>query len=224
MAERVRQNITFYFAFEEIVGGLNSVQRRNRFEARHFFRRIVAHSNRTNLPLVVEFTKSGGRLLDGNKRIRPMHLIYINVARLKTSERVLEFLENASTSGGSLDSAGGPVDAYFRRYNDAFAASVLPQGFAHDFFGAPLTVDGCGIDQIDSLIERRVNRANRLFLIGSAPHPAADGPSAECDSGTNEICAGDFDVFQHVALSLCLFETRFFLAANQNRITLVLCR
>src|ERR1700741_1775567 len=110
MAERVRQNIAFYLPFEEIVGRLDGVQRRNRFEALHFFRRIVAHTDRTNLPLVVEFTKSGGCLLDEDERIRPVHLVNVDVVRLETAERVLEFLENALTRGVSFDPAGGPVD------------------------------------------------------------------------------------------------------------------
>src|SRR5256885_9258949 len=57
-----------------------------------------------------------------------------------------------------------------------------------------------------------MNRTNGHFVMGAAQHPAADGPSAECDSGTNEICTRDFDVFQHVVLSLCLLENRCVLA------------
>jgi hypothetical protein len=36
-------------------------------------------------------------------------------------------------------------------------------------FGAPVTVDGRSADQIDPLIERRMNRANGFFLVGP-PH------------------------------------------------------
>src|SRR5258705_12967378 len=42
-----------------------------------------------------------------------------------------------------------------------------------------------------------MNGANRFFFVGSAPHPAADGPGAERDSRTNKICTRDVHVFQH---------------------------
>src|ERR1700676_3231104 len=57
-----------------------------------------------------------------------------------------------------------------------------------------------------------MNGANGLFLVGSTPHPAADSPGAECDSGTHETCALDMDVFQHVALSFLCYEVFVFLA------------
>src|SRR5271155_2516716 len=106
-----------YFAFEEIVGRLNCVNWRDGCETRHLFRPMIAQSDGTNLALLVEFTERGGCLLDGDERIRPVHLIYINVLRLETAERVLEFLENSLACGVSLNSAGGPVDAHFRGQN-----------------------------------------------------------------------------------------------------------
>ena len=82
MAERVRQNIAFYFALEEIVSRLNSVKWRNRFETRRLFRRMIAQSDGMNLALFVEFTKGGGSLLNGNERIRSVHLVDIDVVGL----------------------------------------------------------------------------------------------------------------------------------------------
>src|SRR6202040_1654454 len=106
-----------------------------------------------------------------------------NVIRLETAERVSEFLENPLAHRIAFHFATCPVDADFGGQDNALSATVLVQRLAHDLFGTPLTIDGSGIDQIDALIECRVNSANGLFLIGSAPHPAADGPGAERDSG-----------------------------------------
>src|SRR5229473_4507785 len=199
-AESVRQNVAFYFAFEEIVGRLNRVKRRDGFETLHLIRRIVAYADGTNLALVVEFTKSDGCLLDGNTRIRPVHLVNIDVVRLETTQRILEFLEDALACGVALDFAIRPVDADLGGDDDALPATVLVHGFAHDCFGAPIAIDGRSVDQIDAVVECRMNGANGFFLSGSAPHPAADGPGAKCDSRTNDSCTADVDVFQHVVL------------------------
>src|SRR5438132_4368883 len=84
--ESVRQNVALDFAFEEIVRGLNCVERRNSLESRHLFRGIIADANRADLALFVQFAKSGGGLLDGDARIRPVHLINIDVVGLQAAE------------------------------------------------------------------------------------------------------------------------------------------
>src|SRR6266853_4023538 len=47
-----------------------------------------------------------------------------------------------------------------------------------------------------------MNGADGFLFVGSAPHPAADGPGAERDSRTNKICTCDVHVFQHGCPSL----------------------
>src|SRR5260370_15922158 len=198
VAESVWQNITCYFALEEIVRRLNGVKRRDGLETLHLFWRIVTDSNSANFALLVEFTKSGGCLLDGNTRIRPMHLVNIYVVRLETTQRILEFLENTLARGVAFDLAIRPVDADFRGEDHAIPATVLTQGFAHNRFGTPIAIDGRSIDHIDAVVECRMNGANGFLLVGSTPHPAADGPGAERDSRTNKVCTVDLDIFHHV--------------------------
>ena len=86
MADSVRQNVALDFAFEEIVRGLNCVERRNSLESCHLFRGIIADANGADLALFVQFAKSGGGLLDGDARIRPVHLINIDVVSLQAAE------------------------------------------------------------------------------------------------------------------------------------------
>src|SRR6266849_273529 len=193
----VRQNIAFDFALEEIVGRLNCVKWRDSFETRHLFGRIVAYANCPNLAFFVELTKSGGCLLNGDERIRPVHLIDVDVIRPKTTQRILELLKNTLARRVAFDFAIRPVDANLGGKDNAPPATVLVQGFAHDLFGTPVAVNGRCVDQVDALAERGMNGADRFLLVSSTPHPAADGPSAECDSGTNKICTADLNVFHH---------------------------
>src|SRR6266478_4775354 len=206
-AESIRQNVPFDLSLEEIVGRLNRVKRRAGSETPHLFGRIVANADSANFALFVEFTKSGGCLLDGNERIRPVHLVNIDVVCLETTQRILEFLENTLAGGVAFDLVIRPVDADLGGEDNALPAAVLAQGFAHDLFGTPIAVDGRSVYEIDALVECRMNGANGFLLVSSAPHPAADGPGAERDSGTNEICTVDFDVFQH-GCPFSLFASR----------------
>src|SRR5271167_3339535 len=125
MAERIRQDIAFYLTFEEIVGRLNRVKWRGAFETRHLFRRKIAHADSTNLTLLVEPTKCGGRLFNGDERIGPMQLIDIDVVGLQTVERILEFPENTLACRVPLDSAAGPVDAKFGCQDNTLSAAIL---------------------------------------------------------------------------------------------------
>src|SRR4029077_20670287 len=73
------------------------------------------------------------------------------------------------------------------------------QSLADDFFRAPEAVDRRRIDQIDSALERRVDRADGIVLVAAAPHPAADRPSSERNARDSHRGAGNIDEF-HVGL------------------------
>src|SRR5216683_686533 len=85
VAESVRQNVALDFAFEEIVRRLNCVERRNSLESCHLFGGIIADADGADFALVI-VTKRGGGLFDGDVRVRPVHLIDIDVVRLETAE------------------------------------------------------------------------------------------------------------------------------------------
>src|SRR5712692_866670 len=207
-AKSVGQNVAFDFAFEEIVRRLNRVKRRDGFESLHLFGRMIADADGANLALFVEFAKSGGGLLDGDERIRPMHLIDIDVVRLEATERILELLENTLARGVAFDLALRPVDSDFGGKDNTLPATVLPQCFAHDLFGTSIAINGRCVDQVDPLVECGMNGANGFLLVGSTPHPAADGPGTERDSGTNKTCTVDVDVLHHICLSNLSFGGR----------------
>src|SRR6266853_5184606 len=104
VAESVRKNVALDFAFEEIVRRLNCVERRNSLESCHLFRGIIADANGADLALFEQFAKSGGGLFDRDARIRPVHLINIDVVSLQAAEWIVEFLENALARGVAFDS------------------------------------------------------------------------------------------------------------------------
>src|SRR5260370_10059884 len=132
--QRVWENIAFYFAFEEIVGRLNRMKGRDRFEARHLFGRIVTDADSANLPLFVEFAKSEGCLFDWDKRIEPLHLIDIDVMRLEATERILKLPENTLARGVAFDFAIRPVDADLGGKYNALPPTALVYGLANDLF------------------------------------------------------------------------------------------
>src|SRR5258707_1075125 len=173
----VRQNIALDFALEKIIGRLNGVKRRDGSETRHVFRRIVAHPDSANFPLFIEFAKRAGGLLDRNERVRPVHLVDINVVGSEPTQRILELLENALACGVTFDFALSPVDADFAGNDNAVSATIL-EGIAHQFLGTTKTVNGRGVDQVDSQVECGMNGTDGFLLIRSAPHPTADGPGA----------------------------------------------
>src|ERR1700730_2343190 len=107
---------------------------------------MIADSDGANLPLFVEVAKGSGGLLDGDQRVGPVHLVDIDVVRLKTTERILELLEDTWTRGVAFDFAIRPVDTDFGREDNVLPATVLAEGFAHDLFRTPIAVDGCRID------------------------------------------------------------------------------
>src|SRR5712675_617332 len=171
----VRQNIAFDFALEKIVGRLNGVKRRDGSETRHLFRRIVAHPDSSNFSLFVEFAKRAGGLLNRNERVRPVHLVDINVVGSEPTQRILELLENALARGVAFDFALSPIDADFGGNDDAVPATIL-EGVTHKFFGTTKAINGRGVDQVDAQVESSMNGTDGFLLIGSAPHPTADGP------------------------------------------------
>src|ERR1700730_3523524 len=107
---------------------------------------MIADADGANLALFVEFAKSSGCLLDPDARGRPVHLEDIDVVRMKTTERILELLEDTLARAVAFDFAIRPVDTDFGREDNVLPVTVLAEGFAHDLFRTPIAVDGCCVD------------------------------------------------------------------------------
>src|SRR5690606_18822624 len=86
-----------------------------------------------------------------------------------------------------------PDKAAFRGERDLVASATYR--LAADLLGQALAVGGRGVDQTYAVIDGSLDRGDRLPLVGTAPHPATDGPSAEPDDA--RIYAGRADLPLH---------------------------
>ena len=78
---------------------------------------------------------------------------------------------------------------------------TLSDGFADDFFRTAESIDRSGIDEIDAVLDRRLDRGNGFRLLGSTPHPAADGPGAQGNTRHIKRCADDAGTLHHVGIT-----------------------
>src|ERR1700674_3779595 len=175
---------------------------------------MVAHTDRANFALIVKVSQRGCCLFYGHQGVRPVYLIDIDIIRLEATQRILKLLENALARGVAFDLAIRPIESDFGGKDNALSVTTLAQGFTHDFFRTSKAVNGRCVDQVDALVECGMNGADGFLFVGSAPHPAADGPGAERDSGTNKVRTVDFDVFQHDCPSRCLVRNRYIFLAQ----------
>src|SRR6266478_10126983 len=130
-----------------------------------------------------------------------MHLVNINIAGLQAPKRVIKLLQNSFAAGVALNRTRGPIEAHLGCEDNIVPAPVLVNGFTNDLFRASLSINRRRVDQVDALVERRMNRANGLFFVRSAPHPAANSPGAQSTPGTFESRAFDVDIFDHFVFS-----------------------
>ena len=72
-----------------------------------------------------------------------------------------------------------PDQPAFRGEHDLIAATG--DGAADDLLGFAKAVDRSGVDHVNAAIERGENGIGCVLFIRTAPHPTADGPSAESD-------------------------------------------
>ncbi len=74
--------------------GLIGVQRGNLSPGLHLLHAVVAHTDRSNLPFIVELFHGGRRLFYRRIRIRPVYLVDVDIIRVQIAQAVLHFLAN----------------------------------------------------------------------------------------------------------------------------------
>src|SRR5690606_23432096 len=72
-----------------------------------------------------------------------------------------------------------PPHGAFGGQRDAVAA--VGDRLADHLFAVSEAVDGGGVDERPAGVEKGVDRADRLLIVGAAPGPAANSPGAETD-------------------------------------------
>src|SRR5215831_1896075 len=106
---------------------------------------------------------------------------------LKTSERLRKMAKSIFTE----HSSARPLKSGLGRDEHARAEMTLGEGLADDFFRTAESIGRSGIDEIDAVLDRRSDRGNGFRLLGSTPHPTADGPGAQGDTRHFKRCADD---------------------------------
>ena len=137
-------------------------------------------------------------LLERNRRVRPMHLIDVDDIGLEAAKRIFELLAEPRRRRVAQDLAASPVEPDLGGDDRTFSAAALKR-LTDQFLGTAEAIDRRGVDEIDAVVERGVNRADRVAFLRAAPQPSADGPGAKSDARGIEGQAGDLDVF-HVVL------------------------
>src|SRR5262245_7731711 len=79
--------------------------------------------------------------------------------------------------------------------NHSAIAVAVGQSLAYDLLRPPEAIDRRRVDDIEAKRERSSDRLDRICLVGAAPHPAADGPSAETYARHFQLCAFDVSKF-----------------------------
>jgi hypothetical protein len=189
-------------ALEQIVGRLSRMKWRDLAEFIHLRRAEVADADRSNFPVAVQRADGFGGFRNRRARIRPVHLIEIDHICSKPPKRILDFFDNACPARVAERLAILSVKSGLCG-DDRLPTAAAGKGFSDDLLRATESIDGRGVDEIDSALERFLDRLDGIAFVGPAPHPAADRPRPECNARCADGCAGEVDVF-HVSLRDCV--------------------
>ncbi len=182
MLRGIGQHVGFGAAFEQVVRRLNGDDRRNAAKPLDLGRTDVAQPDRADLTRLVQALERGRGALQLGARIRPVQLIEVDGVGAQPAQRRLDLGADAPRRGVSEHLAVAPCQADLGGDHDAVAQTTARQRLADDLLGATETVDRRGVDQRDALVERGLDRAHGIALVGAAPHPSADRPRAEADT------------------------------------------
>src|SRR5258705_9542484 len=176
------------------------MQRRHLAKFLHLDRAEIAHSDGANLSRPIQLAHGFRALRDRRVRIRPVHLVEIDDVGLQTAQGILGFLDDPRLARVTKRLSVLPVESDLGGDEHALASTANGQSLADDFFRTPEAIYRRRIDQIDSALERSVDRADSIVLVAAAPHPAADRPCSQRYAGDSHRGARNIDEF-HVGLA-----------------------
>src|ERR1700722_6113284 len=174
----IGQNLRFNAAFEQVVRRLKDMQRGHFPEALDLSYREIADADGADLALFVKRSHRLGGFLHRHQGVRPMNLIDVDVIGAQATQRLIDFSQDPLAGGVPIDLAVAPFQS--RLGGDDGLSAHAVEGGADDFLGRAEAIDRRRIDQINALIQGRMNRGDRFALVAPTPHPAAHRPCAEC--------------------------------------------
>src|SRR4029077_11742298 len=102
-ADSVRQHIRLDGTLKEVVWRLHGVELGVSAEHTHLGWRKIADADRPNLTLAAQVFHRPRGLCNRGLKVRPMHLIEIDDISAQPSQRILDFLADASGAGITID-------------------------------------------------------------------------------------------------------------------------
>ncbi len=155
------------------------MQRRHFPEFVHLFGAEIADADRADLAGAIERAHGFRDLLNRCVGIRPVNLIEVDGVGLQAAEGILNLPDDAVLARVAEWTAALPVETDLGRNQRALAPTTCGECLSDDLLGVAEAVDGRRIDEIDTAIQRRVNRPDRVGLVAAAPHPAANCPGSK---------------------------------------------
>ena len=143
--------------------------------------------DRADLAAVDQVRQRGQRLLDVGVGVRPVDLVEVDVVGLQAAQRVLDLGHDPAPGVAPLVGVIAHRACTLGRQDDVVAASL--ERLAHDLFGLAAGVRVGGVDEVDPGVQRLVDDADRVVVVGVADgpeHHRAERVGTDLDAGPAE--------------------------------------
>ena len=193
MARRGRQDVELDAANEDRVRRLLGAEALQAPVARHPLRlddlagRERRRADVADLALVDEIGQRAERLVDVGVRDGTMHLVEVDPVGAQAPQRVLDLGDDPAPRDAAAVGIVTHRAPELRGQHDVVAAAL--QGLADDLLRLAGGVDVGGVDEVDPGIQRAVDDADRVVVVGVAPcaeHHRAEAELRDLDAGASE--------------------------------------
>ncbi len=144
-------------------------------------------ADRADLAAVDQVRERGQRLLDVGVGVRPVDLVQVDVVGLQAAQRVLDLGHDPAPGVASLVGIVAHRRRTLGREDDVVAAPL--ERLADDLFGLAAGVHVGGVDEVDPRVQRLVDDADRVVMVGVADgpeHHRAERVGTDLDAGPAE--------------------------------------
>jgi hypothetical protein len=132
-----------------------------------------------DLALADEVAERRERLLDVGVRMRPVDLVEVDPVGPQPAQRVLDRADDPSARRALPVGIVAHRAVELGREDDVVAAPARER-LGDDLLGLALPVHVGGVDEVDPRVERRVDDADRLVVVGIPQAPNIIAPRHTC--------------------------------------------
>ena len=202
MSLRVRQDRLLNLAPEEVVRRLQRLDRNRGAKGLHLGGVEVRDPDVAHLPLGDELCEGAGRFLEGRGRIRPVHLVQVDVVGAERLQAFVGALTDPGGTGVALDAATGGRPQPTLGGEEHLVAAPSLDGPRQQALGRPEPIALGGVEERHTLVGGSPDGGDGLSLVGSPP-VTAQLPRPEGQSGDDPIAASKSGPL-HRRLLLCV--------------------